>query len=93
MTLTTRKRGAEDPLVVRVRVFAGEVVESATAAHPPGTTVEARDLFLNLPVRRGFLGTVRAEAGSVATTAAPAPSTRRAQKVFSRKFSTRTKFY
>jgi DNA mismatch repair protein MutL len=38
------------------------MVESATAAHPQGTTVEARDLFLNLPVRRGFLGTVRAEA-------------------------------
>src|ERR687885_2534768 len=65
--LTTRKRGAEDPLGLRVRVFAGEVIESATAAHPPGTTVEARDLFLNLPVRRSFLGTVRAEANAVAT--------------------------
>jgi DNA mismatch repair protein MutL len=65
MTLTTRKRGTEDNLGIRVRVFAGEVVESATAAHPPGTTVEARDLFLNLPVRRGFLGTVRAEANAV----------------------------
>src|SRR5919199_1227423 len=30
-------------------------------------TVEARELFLNLPVRRGFLGTVRAEANAVAT--------------------------
>ena len=59
MTLTTRKRGTEGSLGARVRVFAGEVVESATAAHPPGTTVEVRDLFLNLPVRRGFLGTVR----------------------------------
>jgi DNA mismatch repair protein MutL len=67
MTLTTRKRGTEDSLGARVRVFAGEVVESATAAHPPGTTVEVRDLFLNLPVRRGFLGTVRAEANAVAT--------------------------
>jgi len=67
MTLTTRKRGTEVSLGARVRVFAGEVVESATAAHPPGATVEARDLFLNLPVRRGFLGTVRAEANAVAT--------------------------
>jgi DNA mismatch repair ATPase MutL len=40
------------------------MVESASAAHSPGTTVEARDLFLNLPVRRGFLGTVRAEANA-----------------------------
>jgi hypothetical protein len=30
--------------------------------------VEARNLFFNLPVRRGFLGTVRSDAGSVATT-------------------------
>ena len=65
LTLTTCEPGGVTG--TRVRVFAGEVVESATAAHPPGTTVEARDLFLNLPVRRGFLGTVRAEANAVAT--------------------------
>jgi DNA mismatch repair protein MutL len=64
LTLTSRERGAEAALGARVRVFAGEMVESATAAHPQGTTVEARDLFLNLPVRRGFLGTVRAEANA-----------------------------
>src|SRR5829696_8293677 len=67
LALTTRERGAEAALGARVRVFAGEMVESATAAHPQGTTVEARDLFLNLPVRRGFLGTVRAEANAVTT--------------------------
>ena len=48
-----------------VRVFAGEMVESVPAAHPVGTTVEVRDLFLNLPVRRGFLGTERSEANAV----------------------------
>ena len=67
LTLTTCEPGRATG--TRVRVFAGKVVESATAAHPPGTTVEARELFLNLPVRRGFLGTVRADAVSVATTA------------------------
>src|SRR5215210_2574185 len=67
LTLTTRERGKEADLGTRVRVFAGGTVESVTAAHSPGTTVEARDLFLNLPVRRGFLGTVRAEANAVAT--------------------------
>jgi DNA mismatch repair protein MutL len=67
LTLTTRERSTEGSLGARVRVFAGETVESVTAAHSPGTTVEARDLFLNLPVRRGFLGTVRAEANAVAT--------------------------
>jgi DNA mismatch repair protein MutL len=64
LTLTTRESGKEDSLGARVRVFAGQIVESVSAAHSPGTTVEARDLFLNLPVRRGFLGTVRAEANA-----------------------------
>src|SRR5215208_2458071 len=64
-TLTTRERGNE--LGARVGVFAGEMVESVPAAHPPGTTVEVHDLFLNLPVRRGFLGTERAEANAVST--------------------------
>src|SRR5919107_6201017 len=62
LTLTTCEPGGTTG--ARVRVFAGEMVESAIAAHPPGTKVEARDLFLNLPVRRGFLGTVRADAVS-----------------------------
>src|ERR687893_172766 len=38
LTLTTRERGKEGAIGTRVRVFAGEVVERATAAHPPGTT-------------------------------------------------------
>ena len=65
LTLTTRRRGSE--LGARVGVFAGETIEFAPAAHPPGTTVEMRNLFLNLPVRRGFLGTERAETNAVTT--------------------------
>jgi DNA mismatch repair protein MutL len=65
LTLTTREPGA--PHATRVRVTAGGPVESEGASHPLGTTVEARDLFMNLPVRRGFLGTERAEANAVAT--------------------------
>ena len=64
LTLTTCERGASGS---RTGVFAGAPVDTGPASHPPGTTVEARDLFLNLPVRRGFLGTVRAEANAVAT--------------------------
>jgi DNA mismatch repair protein MutL len=65
LALTTCERGAE--FGARVGVFAGEIAECAPAAHPPGTTVEVRNLFLNLPVRRGFLGTERAEANAVCT--------------------------
>ena len=64
LTLMTNSLEVEGP-GFRVRVLAGATVEAGPASHPPGTTVEARELFLNLPVRRGFLGTVRAEANAV----------------------------
>ncbi|WP_162924342.1 DNA mismatch repair endonuclease MutL [Rubrobacter indicoceani] len=63
LTLTTREPLSRTGL--RVLVVAGEPVAEEAAAHPLGTTVEVRDLFLNLPVRRGFLGTVRSETSAV----------------------------
>ena len=64
LTLTTCERGSGASIGARVRVLAGECLGPVPAAHPPGTTVEVHNLFLNLPVRRGFLGTERAEANT-----------------------------
>lgn len=64
MTLTTARRGGDTGC--RVEVLAGSPAAVYPAARTPGTTVEIRDLFLNLPVRRSFLGTPRSEANAVA---------------------------
>jgi DNA mismatch repair protein MutL len=63
-SVTTRPPGAASGL--RVEDRRGAVGEPAPAAHPPGTTVEVRDLFGGLPARRKFLRSAPAEAARVA---------------------------
>ena len=52
-TLTTRRHDEDDG--TRLQVNAGTLAEVATAGCPPGTLVEVRDLFCNVPARRKFL--------------------------------------
>ena len=52
-TLTTRRADSDDGTVLQVN--AGLLAEVRTAGCPPGTLVEVRDLFCNVPARRKFL--------------------------------------
>ena len=59
LVLASRPRDANDG--ARVRVDGGTVSAVEPAAAKPGTVVEVRDLFFNVPARRKFLRTPRTE--------------------------------
>jgi len=59
MTITSRIEGSEHAW--QVRVANGDIDAAVPAAGAPGTTVELRDLFYNVPARRKFMRTDRTE--------------------------------
>jgi DNA mismatch repair protein MutL len=54
-TLTTRERDDTTGEATQVVINGGRIAEVKAAASPPGTSVEVRQLFFNLPARRKFL--------------------------------------
>jgi DNA mismatch repair protein MutL len=60
-TLTTRERDSESPEGTQIIVNGGKIIEVKAAGSAPGTIVEVRQLFFNLPARRKFLRTEETE--------------------------------
>ena len=53
LRIISRAAGAEQ--AAQVDVEGGALTPVRAAAHPPGTTIEVRDLFFNVPARRKFV--------------------------------------
>ena len=65
-TLTTRR--PDDEAGTRLVVNAGILAEVADCGAPPGTCVEVRDLFCNVPARRKFLRAFATEESHIRAT-------------------------
>ncbi|HTC15516.1 MAG TPA: DNA mismatch repair endonuclease MutL [Steroidobacteraceae bacterium] len=64
LRLVSRARAAAQG--AEVSVDAGNVAAARPAAHPPGTTLEVRELFFNVPARRKFVKSDATELGHIA---------------------------
>ena len=65
LALTTRERDGASIEATQVLIHGGKIVEVRSASGPPGTSVEVRHLFFNLPARRKFLRSEETERSHV----------------------------
>ncbi len=64
-TLTTRERESDSPEGTQIIIAGGKITEVKAAGSVPGTSLEVRQLFFNLPARRKFLRTEETEAAHI----------------------------
>lgn len=62
---TLSSRRAHDEHGSALQIEGGKIGEVTPRAHAPGTTVEVRELFFNVPARRKFLRAERTELGHI----------------------------
>ncbi len=55
MMVTSRERDSESPEACQIVIHGGKILEVKAAGGSPGTTIEVRSLFYNIPARRKFL--------------------------------------
>lgn len=55
LSITTRERDSDSPAATQIIIHGGKIIEVKEAGAPPGTSLEVRQLFFNLPARRKFL--------------------------------------
>ena len=64
-TLTTREREGGSPEGTQIVINGGKILEVKAAGSAPGTTIDVRQIFFNLPARRKFLRTEETEAAHI----------------------------
>src|SRR5260370_15436732 len=64
-TLSTREREGASPEATRIVINGGKILEVKAAGGAAGTSVEARQLFFNLPARRKFLRSEETESAHI----------------------------
>ena len=64
-TLTARERESDSPEATQIIINGGKILQVKAAGSAPGTTIEVRQLFFNLPARRKFLRTEETESAHI----------------------------
>ena len=64
-SLTTRERDDVSPEGTQIIINGGKIIEVKAAGSAPGTSIEVRQIFFNLPARRKFLRSEETEASHI----------------------------